>query len=102
MNLSSEKHEKYLLVKESTLTWVMEKLERLESLLTKPTQKKKTVYNEKAAADYLTISQKSLQNLRRAGEIAFTRIDGGRRVLYTQEHLDSFLEKNQIKSKHKR
>lgn len=50
-------------------------------------------FSEQEVAEQLHISQDHLKHLRQAGKIAHKRF--GRRVLYSQEHVDAFLEESE-------
>ena len=50
------------------------------------------LYNNQEACKYLNVCNKTLQNYRDGGLIAFRQI--GRKICYTQEDLNNFLQKN--------
>ena len=52
-------------------------------------------YTTETACRILKVSPKTLYNYRKSGLIGYVRPEGKRRILYTQEHIDSFIQKNQ-------
>lgn len=54
--------------------------------------KVREIYTDKEASDYLRISQITLWRERKAGKITFRR--AASKIIYLQEDLDAYLEKN--------
>ena len=67
--------------------------ERMPEVIYKATRKKN--YTSAEAADYLGISKRSLFHLKQSGQLAFSQ--HGRKVIYTVEELDEYLQKNKIR-----
>lgn len=60
---------------------------------TSPTFK---LYSEEELAKLLNVTTRHLQNCRKKGELSCSNI--GRRVVYTQEHVDEFLKNKEQKA----
>jgi hypothetical protein len=58
----------------------------------------KILYSEGELCKLLHLSSKTLQHYRNEGLIGFVRPRDGRRILYTQEHLEFFLKANETKA----
>ena len=55
------------------------------------------VFSEEEVTKLLHLSPKTMQNYRRDGKIGYIQPKGGRRILYTAEHIEDFLRDNEIK-----
>ena len=80
---------------------ILEKIEKLESLLSRKGGDQKAVFSDAEAAEFLKCSTKKLQSLRNAREIGFIREKYGRKILYKLEHLLEYLDKHELKRKNK-
>lgn len=78
---------------------LIQKMEKMEALLLNKNDSHKAVFSDAEAAIYLKCSKKKLQALRNSREIGFIRENGGRKILYKYEHLQEYLEKNELKKK---
>ena len=78
---------------------ILQKLEKMEALLLNKNGDHKAVFSDAEAAKFLKCSTKKLQGLRNSREIGFIRENGGRKILYKYEHLQEYLEKNELKKK---
>ena len=56
---------------------------------------RKQNYTSAEAAEYLGISKRSLFHLKQTGQLAYSQ--HGRKVLYTADDLDEYLQKNRIR-----
>ena len=66
---------------------LIQRLDKMETLLLKNDMKNMPIYSELEASKYLKVSTKKLQLLRNARKIGFIREDGGRKISYKHEHL---------------
>lgn len=78
---------------------VLQRLEKIEAILSKSTDTINSTYSEADASKFLNVSSKKLQQLRNARKIGFIREDGGRKILYKHEHLMEYLNQHELKKK---
>ena len=92
-----QKEELHILVKSSTLEALFQKIENIEKVLCQHFQNKShSIHSEHETCKILHMSLKTLQNLRKNGDIKFSRAPGkARKIIYTQKQIEDFLNKNE-------
>jgi hypothetical protein len=77
---------------------ILQRMEGFENALvvSKQTSSQK-IFSEEEVTKLLHLSPKTMQNYRRDGKIGYIQPKGGRRILYTAEHIEDFLRDNEIK-----
>jgi excisionase family DNA binding protein len=78
---------------------ILQKLEQMETHLSKNNAKNASVYSDAEAAKFLKCSTKKLQTLRNNREIGFIRENGGRKIRYRHEHLMEYLTSHELKKR---
>ena len=83
-----------VIIEKNILEELLAKVNKVYNLLSQPEINHASpykLYNNKEAAEYLKVCNKTLQNYRDDGLIEFSQM--GRKISYTQANLNAFLEK---------
>lgn len=86
------------LIKTEDLNRLIRQIEILATRIEKlPVSLSQEIFTDNVAAALLGVSKKTMSRLRNRGSIGFVQHEEGRKILYTQKHIDDYLTRNERK-----